>query len=64
MFFGADREEKYEGLYTPSLTCGLRTGESLDLKWSDIELEAGTPRVNRQLQRTRKDSNKFGSLVL
>jgi len=29
-------------------------GESLGLKWSDIDLEAGTLRVNRQLQRMRE----------
>jgi integrase len=37
-----------------SLTCGLRMGESLGLKWTDINLDAGTLRVNRQLQRIRE----------
>ena len=38
-------------------------GESLGLKWSDIDLNAGTLRVNRQLQRMRKDGDKSGTLV-
>ena len=53
VFLDAARRQKYEALYVLSLTCGLRIGESLGLKWSDIDLEAGTLRVNRQLQRIR-----------
>jgi integrase len=37
-----------------TLMCGLRMGESLGLRWSDIDLEAGTLRVHRQLQRVRE----------
>src|SRR5215213_7984551 len=44
----------HDALHVLSLTCGLRIGESLGLKWSDIDLEAGTLRVNRQLQRMRE----------
>jgi integrase len=62
-FLDAASGEKYEALYVLSLTCGLRMGESLGLKWSDIDLEAGTLRVNRQLQRMRKDGDKPGTLV-
>ena len=29
----------------------MRIGEALGLKWSDIDIDAGTLRVNRQLQR-------------
>src|SRR5215211_3832062 len=54
VFLDAARGQKYEALYVLSLTCGLRMGESLGLKWSDIDLEAGTLRVNRQLQRIRE----------
>jgi integrase len=53
-FLDAARVQKYEALYVLSLTCGLRMGESLGLKWSDIDLEAGALRVNRQLQRIRE----------
>jgi integrase len=51
VFLDAACGQKYEALYVLSLTCGLRMGESLGLKWSDIDLDAGTLRVNRQLQR-------------
>jgi integrase len=62
-FLEAARGQKYEALYVLSLTCGLRMGESLGLKWSDIDLDAGTLRVNRQLQRMRRDGDKPGSLA-
>jgi len=42
---------------------GLRQGEALGLKWSDIDLGAGTLRVNRQLQRVRRDGEKSGRLI-
>ena len=42
--------------------CGLRQGEALGLKWSDIDLDGGTLRVNRQLQRVRRDGDKSGKL--
>src|SRR5215212_2941390 len=63
VFLNAAHGEKHEALYVLSLTCGLRIGESLGLKWSDIDLEAGTLRVNRQLQRIRKEGDKSGRLV-
>jgi integrase len=37
-------------LFTFSLTVGLRIGEALGLKWSDIDLYTETLCVNRQLQ--------------
>jgi integrase len=50
----AAKDDRFECLYVLSLTCGLRMGESLGLKWSDIDLDAGTLRVHRQLQRIRE----------
>jgi integrase len=50
----AAKDDRFECLYILSLTCGLRMGESLGLKWSDIDLDAGTLRVHRQLQRIRE----------
>jgi integrase len=46
--------DRFECLYVLSLTCGLRMGESLGLKWPDIDLGAGTLRVHRQVQRVRE----------
>src|SRR5919107_500345 len=62
-FLDATRGQKHEALYVLSLTCGLRMGESLGLRWSDIDLEGGTLRVNRQLQRIRRDGDRPGRLV-
>ena len=59
----AARGDRYEALYALCLMAGLRQGEALGLKWSDIDLDAGTLRVNRQLQRVRRDGDKSGSLV-
>ena len=52
-FLHAAREDRFEALYVLSLTTGLRMGEALGLRWSDIDLDAGTLRVNRQVQRMR-----------
>jgi integrase len=46
--------DRFECLYVLSLMCGLRMGESLGLKWSDIDFDAGTLRVHRQVQRVRE----------
>ena len=53
MLLPAAKCDRFECLYVLSLTCGLRMGEALGLKWSDIDLDAGTLRVHRQLQRIR-----------
>ena len=46
-----------------SLTTGLRIGEALGLRSSDIGLDKGTLRVNIQVQRMRRDGDKPGTLV-
>src|SRR5829696_686588 len=43
--------DRFEALYVLALTTGLRIGELLGLKWSDIDLDARRLRVSRQLQR-------------
>ena len=53
----------HEPLYVLSLTTGLRMGEALGLKWSDVDLDRGTLRVNRQLQRVRRDGEQSGTLA-
>ena len=42
---------KRQALYYIDLTTGLRRGELLGLKWSDIDLEKGDLRVQRQIGR-------------
>jgi integrase len=58
----AARGDRYEALFVLCLTAGLRQGEALGLRWSDIDLDVGTLRVNRQLQRVRRDGEKPGTL--
>jgi integrase len=58
----AARGNRFEALYVLCLMCGLRQGEALGLKWSDIDLDGSTLRVNRQLQRVRRDGDKSGKL--
>jgi integrase len=41
---------------------GLRQGEALGLKWSDMDLDTGTLRVERQLQRRRGEDGQPGRL--
>ncbi len=55
-FLRACRGERLEALYIVALTCGLRQGEILGLKWEDVDLERGTLRVRRQIQRMRDGS--------
>jgi integrase len=54
VFLDAAKGDKFEALHVLSVTVGLRMGEALGLKWSDIDLDAETLRVNRQLQRMRE----------
>jgi integrase len=63
IFLDAARGDRYEALYLLCLMAGLRQGEALGLKWSDIDLDAGTLRVNRQLQRVCRDGEMSGRLV-
>ena len=46
-----------EALYALMLSTGLRRGEALGLRWDDVDLDAGTVSVRRQLKR------EGGSLV-
>lgn len=57
--------DRFETLYALSLTTGLRMGEALGLKRADIDFDAGTLRVSRQLQRMRRedDEDSPGKLV-
>jgi integrase len=47
----AARGDRLEALYSVALALGIRQGEALGLKWSDIELDTATLRVRRASQR-------------
>ena len=50
IFLAAVKPRRLEALYVITLALGLRQGEALGLRWSDINLDAGTLRVTRSLQ--------------
>lgn len=51
-YLAALRDSPYYPLYLLCLTTGLREGEALGLLWSDVDLEAGTAAITKQLQRS------------
>ncbi|MCA9878275.1 MAG: site-specific integrase [Thermomicrobiales bacterium] len=55
VFLAATSSDTNAVLYRLAVTLGLRRGELLGLKWSDIDLEAGTLRVSRSLGRVGKE---------
>lgn len=48
-FIEAAREDRLYALYVLALLTGMRQGELYGLKWSDIDLERGTVRVQRKV---------------
>lgn len=58
----AARGDQYEALYVLCLQAALRQGEALALRWSDVDLQAATIYIERQLQRRRGENGKPGSL--
>jgi integrase len=50
-FLHAIRGDRLEALYSVALTLGLRQGEALGLRWSDVDLDLSYVRVTHQLQR-------------
>jgi integrase len=51
VFLNAIKGDRLEALYSVALTMGLRQGEALGLRWSDVDLELGYLRITKQLQR-------------
>lgn len=45
------QDDRLEALYTVAVSLGLRQGEALGLRWQDVDMDAGTLKVNVQLQR-------------
>jgi len=41
--------DRLQALYVVAVTAGLRPGEMLALRWSDVDLQAGTLQINRAL---------------
>jgi integrase len=52
----ASRQHPLEAFVTVALGCGLRLGEALGLQWTDVDLDAGTLKVRRAIQRFGGDA--------
>jgi integrase len=52
-FVAAARGARLEALFVLAINTGLRRGELLGVRWSDVDLDRGTLRVAQQLQRIR-----------
>ncbi|MDO8751537.1 MAG: site-specific integrase [Dehalococcoidia bacterium] len=47
----AVKGDRLEPLFTVALACGLRQSETLGLRWSDVNVDAGSLSIQRTLQR-------------
>jgi integrase len=53
LFLQAVKGERLEALWSVALALGMRRGEIAGLRWEDVDLDAGTVRVEQTLQRTK-----------
>jgi len=59
IFLVATSDSPFKALYYLALTTGLREGELLDLKWSDLDYKEKTLFVQRQLQPVEHQGYQF-----
>ena len=52
-FLEAAQGDRYEALYVLAVHYGLRQGELLGLRWSDVDLDAGVLQIRRTMSETR-----------
>ena len=56
----AARGDRFEALYTLAVTCGLRRGELLGLRYEDVDLKRGTLQVRRSVSKGKVNLPKTG----
>jgi len=54
------RGGRYEAIYVVALTLGMRRGEVLGLRWSDVDFDGRAIRVNQSMQRLSTGSSDKG----
>lgn len=54
VFWDAAKTDRYFAAYLLAITTGMRRGEVLGLRWSDLDLDRAVLRVNQQVIHTRK----------
>jgi integrase len=57
----ACRDDRLEGVFILGATCGLRIGEALGVKWSDIDFDKGTLTIKRTIWRGKVLPTKTNS---
>ncbi len=73
-FIGSVRDHRWSGIWSMMATTGMRRGEVLGLRWSDIDLDAGTVqsgrrgsgsgrRSSRRLRRLREETGRSPSAL-
>jgi integrase len=55
------RGDRYEALYHLAVVSGMRQSELLALKWSDLDWQAGTLKIQRQLKRQDHKGGYFSN---
>ena len=53
-FIAAAKGHRLEALFTMAIVTGMREGELLALRWSDLDLERGSLQVRRTVKRVRR----------
>lgn len=57
-FIEAVRGDRLEALYLVAMALGVRKGEALGLKWTDLDWDSGALRIRRQLQRIERGQGR------
>jgi integrase len=55
--------DRLAALYSVAIALGLRQGEALALRWSDVDMDAGTLRVRRTVQRVKRPGASESALL-
>ena len=58
----ASKGTKFETLFWLVVNTGLREGETIGLKWSDLDWKTGKLQIQRQVQRTKEYGSCFVNL--
>ena len=59
-FLESVKGDRLEALFTVAVSLGMRQGESLGLRWCDVDFEAGTLRVRYALQKLKVGGGEKG----
>lgn len=58
-FLNVAAGQRYECIFTMAIALGMRRGELVGLRWSDLDLDAGILKISQTLQRLRTGSDEY-----